>query len=278
MHRAKSGINWRWGLGIACGGVFALGVLLEVPQQRATVGPQQPPTAATPQARDLQQVAQSISVRILAEEPLGSGILIRQEGATYTVVTNEHVLRFASPPYQVETPDGRRYPLTQMRRGPSLEDNDLALLQFRTPGADYAIAQVGTHLTPGEPMFAGGFPWDSLSGEGEKGFVFRKGTLWRVLDRALAGGYRIGYTNEIEKGMSGGPLLNQQGEVVGIHGMHAYPLWGDPYIYPDGSQPEASLRDQMTRYSWGIPMQTLRELAPFSAKGQTAIIYFSNGR
>ncbi|QEI44135.1 hypothetical protein BMF77_04766 [Dolichospermum sp. UHCC 0315A] len=33
-----------------------------------------------------------------------------------------------------------------------------------------------------------------------------------VLEKALERGYQIGYTNKLEKGMSGGPLLNENGQ------------------------------------------------------------------
>jgi len=48
-------------------------------------------------------------------------------------------------------------------------------------------------------------------------------------------GCGIGYTNEIEKGMSGDQ--NREGKVIGINGIHAQPLWGDPYVYQDGTRP-----------------------------------------
>ncbi|MBW4493156.1 MAG: hypothetical protein KME26_08730 [Oscillatoria princeps RMCB-10] len=43
-------------------------------------------------------------------------------------------------------------------------------------------------------------------------------------------------------------------------GMHAYTLWGDPYVLKDGSHPEPSLKQQMVRYSWSIPIQTFVRL------------------
>jgi len=66
--------------------------------------------------------------------------------------------------------------------------------------------------------------------------------------------------------MSGGPLLNQWGKVVGINGKHAYPLWDAPSVFQDGSQACPSLQKSIDRTSWAIPIETLVQLAPTSIK------------
>jgi hypothetical protein len=70
-------------------------------------------------------------------------------------------------------------------------------------------------------------------------------------------GYQVGYTNAIENGMSGGALINQQGELLAINGMHAYPLWGNPYVYPDGTQASSTLAETYEQYSWGISIHAV---------------------
>lgn len=45
-----------------------------------------------------------------------------------------------------------------------------------------------------------------------------------VLKKSLQEGYQLGYTNEIEQGMSGGPVLDQSGRLIAINGRLKYPL------------------------------------------------------
>lgn len=214
----------------------------------------------------LQIISEQITVKILSGKSLGSGVIIHRQDSVYMVVTNDHVLRSATPPFQVQTRDGRIYQAQVEKRANALGENDLAVLSFNS-NQDYRVAKLGTTLKPGEMVFAAGFPLmlesnitseklQKDSNQGLEGFTFRSGEVYLVLEKALEGGYQVGYTNEIEKGMSGGSLLNHRGELVAINGMHAYPLWGDPYVYEDGSQPSAKLREKMVHYSWGIPIET----------------------
>lgn len=207
----------------------------------------------------LQKLAQSITVKIISGEKGGSGILIQKEGQLYTVLTSQHVLE-AGKPHLIHTPDGQNYP-AELVKGVNYDNKDLVLLQFRANG-NYTVASLGNSSTlkEGDEVFAAGFPYEDSSGS--KQLITRGGRISLLLERSLKGGYRIGYTNEIEKGMSGGPVLNSEGKVIGINGIHAQPLWGDPYVYEDGSQPNDALRERMRRSSWGVPVETLSQFDP----------------
>jgi serine protease DegQ len=98
-----------------------------------------------------------------------------------------------------------------------------------------------------------------------KGFKFTTGKISLIASKALEGGYQVGYSNNIEKGMSGGPVLNGKGEVIAVNGMHQEPLWGDPYIYQDGSKPKSSLFSMFSRSSWAIPMETALQTKALTA-------------
>jgi tetratricopeptide (TPR) repeat protein/S1-C subfamily serine protease len=245
-----------------------IGTLLVLPLQFGEFFVSSPQALAQPASAQLseaqiQQLAATITVKVIAGENGGSGILIRKEGQKagylYTVVTNQHVLE-PGKPAQIQTGDGKKYPASLVK-GVNFRGKDLALLQFST-NANYAVSSLGnlSTVTINEPIYSAGFPFEKKANQNP--FVFKTGKVLLVEKQAFREGYQIGYDNTVEKGMSGGPILNRRGQVIGINGIHAYPLWGNPYVYEDGSQPTAAMKDLISRYSWGIPIQTFAQLAP----------------
>lgn len=211
----------------------------------------------------LRQRARAISVKIFSgEQQIGSGVLLQQRGETYWLATNHHVLLFARDDrYQVQTSDGLKHE-AEIVASVRPEDIDLRVLQFRS-SQGYVTAPLALQWSPvpGQEIYAAGFPFDpdpEQSGQ----FAFTAGNLVRYSELAFGGGYQIGYENDIRKGMSGGPMLNAGGQLVGINGTHKNPLWGNPYIFTDGSQATGELREQMSQLSWGIPVETLIQTAP----------------
>ncbi|WP_427162720.1 S1 family peptidase [Aliinostoc sp. HNIBRCY26] len=210
----------------------------------------------------LQKLAQTITVKITTSELLGSGTLLQRQGQIYTVITNAHVLRAAKSPYQIQTPDGRVYQATVLQIA-DLQQDDLAVLQFRSPDIVYPIANLPdkSRLRVGDEVFVGGFianlATQKQSTPTKTQFIFTSGKVTLLLDKALEQGYQIGYTNDVRKGMSGAPLLNIHGEVVGINSLHKDPLWETPAVYQDGSQPEPHLQELITRSSMAVPVKSV---------------------
>lgn len=203
----------------------------------------------------IQQIADSITVKVLSKNFLGSGTLLKKAGNSYIVITNAHVLRAAKSPYRIQTPDGQIYQATVIETV-KLDGNDLGLLQFRSQDGEYKVANLGdsSTLKVGDKVFVGGFK-KNLDGNlsGKRKLVFTTGEVSLLLEKALKGGYQIGYTNDIHKGMSGAALLNIRGEVVGINGLHQ-PLWDAPDFYEDGTEPSESLQEQITNSSFAVPV------------------------
>ncbi|MDJ1180439.1 serine protease [Roseofilum sp. BLCC_M91] len=224
------------------------------------------PVSPAKSPQELRQIARAIAVKVIAGTSHGSGIILGREGETYQVVTNRHVLT-ASDTYKIQTSDGQVYAAIQVT-AIDFRGKDLALLTFRSdrPYTLASIAEVSSVVK--SEVFAAGFPLQSPPDAAEDGFVFNQGTLQWLLEQPLADGYQMGYDNDIRKGMSGGPLLNNRGEVIGINGMHAYPLWGNPYIYADGSQPDPLLRETLIALSWAIPIGLFQSLSSFEVLSQ----------
>lgn len=235
----------RPGIGAAIAPLPTAGVAVPMPSV---------PKSDVQELKALYPLAESITVRVMAHTNGGSGTLIQRQGHLYTVLTNRHVLT-SGPPYSVQTPDQTVHPATVLDQI-NFQGKDLAILQFSS-GRFYAIATLGPvkSLHQGETVIAAGFPFPSPQ-RPQDGFHVTDGHVSVLPQQALLGGYRIGYTNRILKGMSGGPVINRYGEVVGINSLHAYPLWGNPYVFEDGSHPDPLLHQMMTGSSWAVPVET----------------------
>lgn len=159
-------------------------------------------------------IAQQVTVRIDGKNRGGSGVIIEKQGETYYVLTNWHVVE-AIGDYQIITPDGKIYEAYDllMQRLPGL---DLAIIPFRSQD-NYAIAQINSQaMNRDETVYVAGWP--------RSGSNFRQRTFFvsqGVITQRIAGrkDYNLLYDNLVRTGMSGGPILNQAGQLVGINGL-----------------------------------------------------------
>ncbi|MFM6375792.1 MAG: serine protease [Microcystis panniformis] len=245
--------------------------LLAVPSYAPALEPNQANAYSSQQLSEqqLRQLARAITVKVLSGQGWGSGILVEKQGASYKVLTNDHVLgRYRYRGWQIQTPDGKIH-RGELVRTVRLNDYDLGLVSFRSSQV-YSIADLANvdDLTIGDEVFAAGFPYDG-DRPTEQGFTFTLGKLSLLSDKSFSGGYQIGYTNKIKNGMSGGPLLNRQGKVIGINGIHAYPLWGKSYVFADGTVTSPALWEQMSRLSWAIPIGTFLQSGSSSSSASS---------
>ena len=197
----------------------------------------------------MENLARQTAVRIQTAKSSGSGAIVQRQGQTYTVLTSWHVVAFHRIDRTIVTSDGLIHqPLEVPRR---LGDTDLAIVEFRS-AIEYQVAPIGAQSTAvGEPLLAAGFPAETGALTVAQGFVEL------LLPKSLPQGYSLGYTNEVKIGMSGGPIFNAQGLLVGINGRGKYrdPGFG-VYSFEDGSEPTPELLEKMVKSSWGIPIGT----------------------
>lgn len=133
----------------------------------------------------------------------GSGVII---GADGYILTNAHVVSGVSYA-TVKLSNGGSYRGTVVGRD---ENIDLALLQISATGLSAAFLGDSDSVEQGDPVFTFGYP---LGIEGD--VAFKDGTLSRR--QKIDGTAYLEISAQILPGSSGGPLVNQSGEVIGIN-------------------------------------------------------------
>ncbi|ABW26962.1 tetratricopeptide repeat-containing S1 family peptidase [Acaryochloris marina] len=190
-------------------------------------------------------IAKQVTVLIDGQNP-GSGVIIDRNGDTYTVLTAFHVVGTPDE-YDVVTPTDQRYKLDYqtVKRLPGV---DLAVLKFKS-NKTYKVADLGnsTQVQEGKPIYVAGFPQPTQA-INLSIYRFTEGRLTANSSKPLADGYALVYNNSTRPGMSGGPVLNDQGALVGIHGRSDAQQQGNVYFKNDTNL--------------GVPIDTFSMMAP----------------
>ncbi|MGB9915343.1 MAG: S1C family serine protease [Candidatus Bathyarchaeales archaeon] len=143
----------------------------------------------------------------------GSGFIYNHSGQII-VITNYHVVHDAIN-ITVTFINGNSYDATVIGSDPYA---DLAVLLTSAPESECKPLEIvsSASLKVGDPVIAVGNPY-GLAGSMTTGIV---SALGRTITEEMSGGYPIAnviqMTAPINPGNSGGPLLNYQGQVVGI--------------------------------------------------------------
>ena len=143
----------------------------------------------------------------------GSGFVYNFTGEI-VVVTNNHVISDTIN-ITVTFSNGNAYPAEVLGSDPYAE---LAVLSVDAPEDEYVPLEIASssNLQVGDPVMVVGTPY-GLAGSMSTGFV---SALGRTLTAETTGGYVIANviqtTAPLNPGNSGGPVLNYQGQVVGI--------------------------------------------------------------
>lgn len=132
----------------------------------------------------------------------GTGFFIDDQG---TLVTNYHVIEFTKS-MKIESNTGAFYDVTEVIS--FSEKHDLAILKTNISGNDYF--ETTTQITKGETVYAVG------AALGEFDASITNGIISNVSYRIGAGDY-IQMNAAISPGNSGGPLLNEYGQVIGVN-------------------------------------------------------------
>ena len=142
---------------------------------------------------------------------LGSGVIVSQDGY---ILTNNHVIEGAEG-IAVVLPNGRRYQAEVIGTDEGREGTDLAVLKIDGDGLPTMRLGNSDELQIGEWVIAIGSPF-KLAQTVTRGMVSAKG---RLVDDVPIVGYAdfIQTDAAINRGNSGGALINIHGELIGIN-------------------------------------------------------------
>ncbi len=136
----------------------------------------------------------------------GSGFLISQDGY---IVTNYHIIEGAQS-VEISTADGKVYAAQIVGVD---EGNDFALLKIEAEGMPCVEFGSSDALVIGDQVVAIGYPLTSGSPTLTVGYISAKNRVITTEGRTIS---MLQTDAAINSGNSGGPLLNMQGQVIGI--------------------------------------------------------------
>jgi serine protease Do len=163
----------------------------------------------------IEEVYQDIFGQTSEEKGGGTGFIITSDGL---ILTNKHVVENLRATYQVFTSDGKNYQAKVKAKDPL---NDLAVLEIK--GKNLPVADLGNSddLKIGQRAIAIGNALGEFQNTVTTGVISAK-------ERSITATGTFGQTTEelqgliqtdasINQGNSGGPLINLDGQVVGIN-------------------------------------------------------------
>jgi S1-C subfamily serine protease len=149
---------------------------------------------------------------------IGTGFVANEDG---TIITNQHVVSDQTADYAVVTEDGQEYAVLEILRD---DLNDVAIIQIDLQGDQLTPLVLGDSdaLLVGQDVVAIGTPLGQYAGSVTTGIISgleRSVTASSGWFGSTAKTYEgvIQTDAAINPGNSGGPLINSQGEVIGIN-------------------------------------------------------------
>ncbi|MBO1054825.1 MAG: tetratricopeptide repeat protein [Dolichospermum sp. DET73] len=228
--------------------------LLTQTSQRCKLQPADPENGIYSEPQ-LQTIAKQITVRVRDKERGASGTIFARKDNSYLVVTNSHVVRRINN-INIITADGQKY-AAKILPNTNFDKFDLAIVEF-TSNQKYCLpSEIADRIASFDinletPVMSAGY---AVS---EDKLVLTTGKIQQIISQpSLKDGYEIGYTSDIQPGMSGGAIISNTGNLIGINGISSYPLFNTAYVYTNGKRPTNTEIQEFRKLSWGIPIKTV---------------------
>jgi len=147
---------------------------------------------------------------------IGTGFVVDPNGI---IVTNQHVVSDTTAKYKVITSDGAEYETVEILRD---DGNDVALLKVDAKNLKALKLGNSDNLAVGQTVIAIGTPLGEYAGSVTTGVISGLGRSVTASSGWFGSTTKV-YENVIQTdaavnpGNSGGPLINTQGEVIGIN-------------------------------------------------------------
>jgi tetratricopeptide (TPR) repeat protein len=198
---------------------------------------------------EIQRIARQTTVQITGCD-FGSGVIIRKDGNIYSVLTVAH--NFQKSGCEIVTADDTKHQTSKAKLFPNKVD--LAVVTF-TSSKNYPIAKLidnSDRVEATETIYVSGFPLSTAINTSV--FSIVKGDVVANPPNKQQGkGYSLIYSNNTLPGYSGGPVWNELGELIAIHGQ------GDI-----DTKLQTTVNDNVrvkTGYNLGITINTFAKLA-----------------
>ena len=161
------------------------------------------------------QIVKKTTVRIDGAGK-GSGVIFAQDEYGYVVLTNRHVVEDLGE-YEVFTADGQSYPVSEIQE---LDGVDLALVYFDTDRNYSVIAQGNSDtLIEGQKLHIAGYPGSQNIASNRTYRFMSESLIGFLAPSDIEDGYELIYSGEAVPGMSGSPIINEEGQLIGVYGL-----------------------------------------------------------
>lgn len=226
----------------------------------AHAAPQQPSmpviTAAT------QRQAVTVLLREPAGNQLGSGVLVGSATGGHWVVSNRHVVQQQKTVCLV---GADRKPIAALvlpaRKAKRAQGPDVALVWLPRSAKDaLMVAPLASQRLDASQLplvITTGYPTPLQSSPDGPPYSEDEGLLLPLLKNSLEGGFDLAYTAAVQKGMSGGGVFSG-GELIGINGAHANPLWQGVWRDQDAKAVDEQLNNKLELVSLGISAEVIK--------------------